>query len=145
HCCEAVKLGMTHELSASRQTNMREFFGLNSAYGFFGVRSQTCLTWARSRPAGENSAISFPRRPRICTLKIWAPSNWRVVPLSMERKRSRIQFQPWVSCELSTRTMTSIWGWPQNPGRFGAPRRMPGLNSADVYLPLLQLISIRGL
>src|ERR1043166_8459791 len=65
-----------------------------SLLGFFGVKSQACFTRARSRPAGENSAISGPLGPGSCTLKMCDPINSRVVPLSMERKRPSNQFQP---------------------------------------------------
>src|ERR1051325_11279404 len=66
-----------------------------SLLGFLGFKSQSCFTRARSRPAGENSAISGPLGPGICTLKMRAAISSRMVPLSMERKRPRTQFQPW--------------------------------------------------
>jgi hypothetical protein len=65
-----------------------------SLLGLFGVRSQACLTRSRFSPPGENSAICRPLRVGNATLKTLALIKPRTVPLSMERKWPRIQFQP---------------------------------------------------
>src|SRR5580692_5746622 len=52
----------------------------------------------------------------------------------MERKWPLTQFQPCLLWELSTRTVTSICGCPQKPGRLGGAMRAFGRKSARVSL-----------
>ena len=82
-----------------------------------------------------------PPRPRVLMRKICAPSISRVVFLSISSEWP-FQFQPRLPWELSMRTLTSIFGCPQNPGWVGGPSMIPGVNALPLYFPFSQKISI---
>src|SRR5262249_24915857 len=114
----------------------------SSSYCFFGsIPWQACDNLATSIPEGENSAIIGPRGPRNWILKISAATKARVLSLSIARELP-FQFQPRLPCLVSGRTMTSICGCPQKPGRLGGPSFTPGAKLLALNLPFSQNSSI---
>ena len=110
--------------------------GCSVVAGLFRRKVASFSHAAKSRPAGENSAICRPLRVGNETLKTCAPSRPRAVPLSMERKWPRIPVPALEVMTSSTRPQLQLRLSPE-AGTVGRRQPDAGVEVGELELAVI--------